>query len=78
MSDFSYVDNKHLFVGKATKKDVFEKIAEQFTEASGRLVKRQRGAWERMGLVTNATRSCQTKIPNITFPKFLVNGKRPL
>ena len=34
MSDFSdnnIADNKHLFGGKATKKDVFEKIAEQLT-----------------------------------------------
>ena len=29
MSDFA--DNKHLFDGKATNKDRFEKIAEQFT-----------------------------------------------
>ena len=34
----TYADNKHLFGGKATKKDVFEKIAEQFTKAPGRLV----------------------------------------
>ena len=45
-------DNKHLFGGKATKKDVFEKIGEQFTKAFGRLVKRQREACERMGLAT--------------------------
>ena len=30
----TYADNKHLFEGKATKKDVFEKIAGQFTTAS--------------------------------------------
>ena len=34
----TYADNKHRFGGKATKKDVFEKIAEQFTKTSGRLV----------------------------------------
>ncbi|KAL9978263.1 hypothetical protein ACROYT_G015761 [Oculina patagonica] len=34
----TYVDNKHRFGGKATKKEVFEKIAEQFTTTSGRLV----------------------------------------
>ena len=34
----TYADNKHLFGGKATKKDVFVKIAELFTKASGRLV----------------------------------------
>jgi len=34
----TYADNKHLFGGKATRKDVFENIAEQFTKASGRLV----------------------------------------
>ena len=52
MSDFitKYVDNKHLFGGKATKRDVFEKLAEKFTKASGRLVRRERGACERIGL----------------------------
>ena len=35
----TYANNKHLFGGKATKKDVFGKIAEQFTKASGRLVR---------------------------------------
>ena len=30
----TYADNKHRFGGKATKKDVFEKIAEQFTKTS--------------------------------------------
>ena len=45
--------NNHLFDGKATNKDAFEKIAEQFTKASGFLVKRRRGACIRMGLVTN-------------------------
>ena len=34
----TYADNKHMFGGKATKKDVFEKIAEQFTKISGRVV----------------------------------------
>ena len=74
MSDFSdnhIADNKHLFGGKATKKDVFEKIAEQFTKASGRLVKRQRGTCERMALVTNRTRSSQTEITNSIFRNFL-------
>ena len=28
----TYADNKYLFGGKGTKKDVFEKIAEQFTK----------------------------------------------
>ena len=31
----TYADNKHLPSGKTTKKDVFEKTAEQFTKASG-------------------------------------------
>ena len=75
MSDFitKYVDNKHLFGGKATKRDVFEKLAEKFTKASGRLVRRQRGACERMGLVTNGTGSSQTEIPHRNFPKFSLN-----
>ncbi|XP_020623884.1 ancient ubiquitous protein 1-like [Orbicella faveolata] len=30
----TYANNKHLFGGKAMKKDLFEKIAEQFTKAS--------------------------------------------
>ena len=30
----TYADNKHLFGGKATKKDMFDKITEQFTKAS--------------------------------------------
>ena len=30
----TYADNKHLLSGKATKKDMFDKITEQFTEAS--------------------------------------------
>ncbi len=51
-----YADNKHLFGGKVTKKDVFEKTAEQFIKASGRLVKRQR-----MGLMTNGTHTLQWK-----------------
>lgn len=34
----TYADNKHRFGGRATKKEVFEKIAEQFTKTSGRLV----------------------------------------
>ena len=75
----TYADNKHLFGGKATKKDAFEKMGKQFTKASGRLVKRrQRGYCERMRNVTNGTRSSQTEIPNRNFPKFFVNGKRPL
>ena len=32
----------------------------------------------RMEFVTNGTRSSQTKIPNRNFPKFVVNGKRPV
>ena len=70
----------HLFDGKATNKDAFEKIAEQFTKASGFLVERRRGACKRMGLVTNGTLSSQTEIPGIptrNFQKFFVNGKRP-
>ena len=81
MSDFSdnhIADNKHLFGGKATKKDVFEKIAEQFTKASGRLVKRQRGACERMGLEAYGTGSSQTEIPKRKIPKCFVTGKRPM
>ena len=31
-------DHKHLFGGKSTKKEIFDKIAEQFTATSGRLV----------------------------------------
>ena len=34
----TYADNKHMFGGEATKKDVFEKIAEQFTKISSRVV----------------------------------------
>ena len=77
----THADNKHLFDGKATNKDSFEKIAEQFTNASGFLVKRRRGACKRMGLVTNGTLFSQTEIPRIpirNFPKFFVNGKHPL
>ena len=69
-----------IITGKATNKDTFEKTAEQFTKASGFLVNRQRGACKGMGLVTNGTLSSQTeipRIPNINFPKFFVNGKRP-
>ena len=76
----THADNKHLFDGKATNKDSFEKIAEQFTNASGFLVKRRRGACKRMGLVTNGTLFSQTenpRIPNRNFPKFFVNGKHP-
>ena len=76
----THADNKHLFDGKATNKDAFEKIAEQFTNASGFLVKRRRGACKRMGLVTNGTLFSQTEIPRIpnrNFPKFFVNGKHP-
>ena len=76
----THADNKHLFDGKATKKDAFAKIAEQFTNASGFLVKRRRGACKRMGLVTNGTLFSQTEIPRIpnrNFPKFFVNGKHP-
>ena len=32
----------------------------------------------RMELVANGTRSSQTEIPNGNFPKFFVNGKRPI
>ena len=76
----THADNKHLFDGKATNKDSFEKIAEQFINASGFLVKRRRGACKRMGLVTNGTLFSQTEIPRIpnrNFPKFFVNGKHP-
>ena len=76
----THADNKHLFDWKATNKDAFEKIAEQFTKASAFLVKRRRGACKRMGLVTNGTLSSPTeilRIPNRKFPKFFVNGKRP-
>ena len=59
-------------------KDVFEKIAEQFTKRTGRLVKRQRGACERMGLVTNGTHPSQMEIPYGNFPGFSENGKRPM
>jgi len=31
-----------------------------------------------MELVTKGTRSSQTEIPNGNFPKFSVNGRRPL
>ena len=75
-----HADNNHLFNRKATNKDAFEKTPEQFTKASGFLVKRRRGACKRMGLVTNGTLSSQTEIPGIptrNFPKFFVNGKRP-
>ena len=48
-------NNKHLFGGKVTKEDMFEKIAEQFTKPSGCFVKRQRGACKQMGLVANGT-----------------------
>ena len=79
MSDFSvittYANNKHLFGGKATKKGVFEKTAEQ---TSGRLVKRQRGACERMGLVTNGTRYSQYKCSEFfckkVYLRFRING----
>ena len=70
-------NNKHLFGGKVTKEDMFEKIAEQFTKPSGCFVKRQRGACKQMGLVANGTRSSQMKSLNINFLKFFVNGKRP-
>ena len=73
----TYADNKHLIGGKTTKKNLFKKLAEQFTKASGRLFKRQRGACERMGLVTNGTHSSQTEIPNRNFWEIFVNGKRP-
>ena len=75
----AHADNKHLFDGKATNKDAFEKI-EQFTKACVFLVKRRRGACKRIGLVANGTLSSQTKIPRIpnrNFPKCFVNGKRP-
>ena len=74
----THADNKHLFDGKATNKDAFEKIAEHFTKASGVLVKWRKGACKRMGLVTNGTLSSQTEVPNRNFPNFFVNGKRPL
>ena len=47
-----------------------------FSKSSGRSVKRQSEACERMGLVTNGTRSSQTAIPKRNFPNFFVNGKR--
>ena len=31
----THADNEHLFDGKATNKDAFEKIAEQFAKAAG-------------------------------------------
>ena len=34
----TWADHKHMFGGKATKKDVFEKIAKHFTKISGRFV----------------------------------------
>ena len=34
----TWSDHKHLFGGKATKKDIFEKIAEAFTKESRRRV----------------------------------------
>ena len=34
----TWSDHKHLFGGKATKKDIFERIAEAFTKESGRRV----------------------------------------
>ena len=53
----THADNKYLFDGKATNKDVFEKIhtpvAEQFTKASVFLVKQRRGACKRMALFPN-------------------------
>ena len=67
-----------IITGKATNKDAFEKTAEQFTKASGFLVKRRGGACKGIGLVTNGTLSSQTEIPRIpkrNFPKFFVNGK---
>ena len=70
----TYADNEHLIGRNATKKDLFEQIPEQFTKASGRLVKRQRGACERVGLLTNVTHSSQTEIPNRKFPKCFVDG----
>ena len=73
------LNNKNTF--GAPYKDAFEKIAEQFTKASGFLVKRRRGACKGMGLVTNGMLSSQTEIPRIpnrNFPKFFVNGKRPM
>ena len=61
--------------GKATKKGVFEKTAEQ---TSGRLVKRQRGACERMGLVINGTRYSQYKCSEFfckkVYLRFRING----
>ena len=77
----THADNKHLFDRKATNKDACEKIAEQFTKASGFSVKRRRGTCKRMGLVANGTLSSQTEIPrvpNSNFPNFFVNGKHPL
>ena len=48
----------------------------QFTKASGRLLKRQRGACERMGLVTR--RACpKRKVPIEIFRNLWVNRKRP-
>ena len=76
----THADNNHLFDGKATNKDAFEKIAEQFTKASVFSVKRRRGACKRMGLVTNGTLSSQTEIPrtpNRNFPKFFCKWKTP-
>ena len=67
----TYADNKYLFGGKGTKKDVFEKIAE--AKASGGLVKRQRGACERMGLVTK----WNALFPNGNFPVFFCKWKTP-
>ena len=50
----TYADNKHLFGGEATKKDLFESTAQQsIIKASGRLVKRKREACELMALMTN-------------------------
>lgn len=34
----TYADNKHTFGGKGTKKDVFKKIAGEFTKISGHVV----------------------------------------
>ena len=49
-----------------------------YLRASGHLVKRLRGACERMGHGQIGTHSSQMEIPNGNFPVFFVNGKRPL
>ena len=54
------------------------KIAEQFNKISGRFLKRERGAFERMGLKSIGTLSSQTEILNRDFPNFFVNGKHPM